>query len=420
MSDGRRSLLGVDARYGWWLTGIGVSLLGSSMFGFALTWTATATSGTLAGLVNTVGLIPGLVLVLIGGAVSDRHGPWWVMVIFDTAMVVAGTTVGVLIVIFGTPPWLLIAAAVCVGTANSFYIPASAVVPRLLVGEHELGRAMAARGVVGQVSTLAAAPLGGIAVVTVGLATLSWFDAATYAVILLVLILSRHQLTMTSTPTAANDENAQSLLHETWEGILLVSRDPLLRPLVIAVSVVAGILLPLLSVLVPLLVRKQHWEAHMAGMILGAELLGSGLVSLLVLWRGLVRRSGLAMPLGLLLSALGCFGLASAAAPTIALIAGLAVGAGIGTFTSHVAPVVLGGTVTSHLSRVQAVLLFVQMVPVLITANVFGISADRIGPQLVATACGIVTLLAAAALLHSPTVRTYQTRKIEKTCSYGP
>lgn len=408
MSERSRTQTGLDGRYGWWLTGIGVSLLGSSMFTFALTWTATATSGTLAGLVNTAGLIPGLLLVLIGGAVSDRHGPWWVMVIADTAMVVTGTTIGILIIIHGTPPWLLVTAAMCVGTANAFYIPASAVVPRLLVNEHQLGRAMAARGIVGQLSTMAAAPLGGIAVVTVGLATLSWFDAATYAVILLILILSRQQLTMTSPPRAHN-KATRSLVREAWEGILLVSRDPLLRPLVIAISVVAGILLPLLSVLVPLLIRKQQWGPQMAGTLLGAELLGTGLVSLLVLWRGLARRSGLAMPLGLLISAIGCWGLAAATVRPGALIAGLAVGVGIGIFTSHVAPVVLGGTVTSHLSRVQAVLLFVQMMPVLITANVFGIAADRIGPQPVTIACGIATLGAAAALLRSPVVRTYQT-----------
>lgn len=239
----------MNGRYGWWLTGIGVSLLGSSTFGFALGWTATATSGTPAGIVNTVRLVPGLLLVLLGGAASDRHGPWPVMVIADAVMVVASVTAGALIVSFGTPPWLLVSIAVCVGTANAFYIPASSVVPRLLVADHQLGRAMAARGMVGQLSSIVAAPLGGIAVVTVGLANLSWFDAATYAVILVVLTASRRQLS--TAPPSAVTPGGVSLTRQAWDGVLLCVRDPLLRPLIMAVGVVAGLLLPLLSVAGP-------------------------------------------------------------------------------------------------------------------------------------------------------------------------
>lgn len=400
----------MNGRYGWWLTGIGVSLLGSSMFGFALGWTATATSGTLAGIVNTVRLVPGLLLVLLGGAVSDRHGPWPVMVIADAVMVVAGVTAGALIVSFGTPPWLLVSIAVCVGTANAFYIPASSVVPRLLVADHQLGRAMAARGMVGQLSSIVAAPLGGIAVVTVGLANLSWFDAATYAVILVVLAISRRQLS--TAPPSSGTPGGVSLTRRAWDGVLLCARDPLLRPLIMAVGVVAGLLLPLLSVLVPLLARAQDWQAHTAGAILGAELVGSAIVSCAVLWRGLWQRSAEAMTTGLVLAGLGCFALAVASMPATALLGGAVLGLGIGIFTSHVAPVVLGGTVTSHLARVQAVLLLVQMVPVLFTANVFGVAADHIGPRPVTMATAILTAAAGAALYSSRTVRAYRPPRV--------
>lgn len=404
--ESRSTASPITGPYAWWLAGIGISLLGSSTFGFALGWTAAATSGTLAGIVSTAQLLPGLVLVLLGGAVSDRYGPWLTMVISDAAMVTIGVIAGVLILAFGTPPWLLSVIAACVGTANAFYIPASAVVPRLLVAEHQLGRAMAARSIVGQFSSIVAAPLGGIAVVSMGLANLSWFDAATYAAILVVLIVHRRQL---ATKPAVAHASGDRLLRQAVEGVRLCVRDPLLRPLIIAVAVVAGALLPLLSVLIPLLARAQQWQASAAGAILAAQLLASAVVSGVVIWRGVWMRAGQGMTAGLLIAGLGCAALAVAAMPVAAVLGGALLGLGIGIFTSHVAPAVLGETATSHLARVQAVLLLIQMLPVVFTANILGMAADRVGPAPVTMATAGIIIVTGLALSANRTVRRYTT-----------
>lgn len=388
-------------RYGLWLGGIGVSLFGSAIFSFGLGWVATGQGGTLAGVVNSVRLLPGLVLVLIGGAWADRYGPWRVMVLSDAAMTAVGICAGFLFHLHGVTAWLLIAVAVCAGTANSMYIPASAVVPRVLVPPSQLGRAMAARTVVGQVANLLAPSLGGIAVVALGIASLSWFNAASFFVIFVVLLASRRQLGRPETAPAESRKSA-NVIRQSWDGLVHCVRDPVLRTLILAVGVVAAVVLPLSSILIPLLARSRDWSARAAGAIAAAQVLGGMGVSLLVVWRGSWRRPGRASALGLGLAGCGCIGLAFAPTPAWAVTAGAMIGLGIGIFTSHVSPVVLQATATTHLARVQSVLLMVQMAPVVLTANLIGIVADRMGAPVVAAGCGGVVLATALGFYLNP------------------
>ena len=135
----------VPNTYWWWLGAITISVLGSQVQAFALGWTATATSGALAGIVLSAVTIPRLLLLLVGGAVADQSGPWVVMVTSDAVMIAVTVALAVAVALVGTPAWLLIATAALVGTAGAFYTPASGVMPRLLVEGSALGRAMAAR-----------------------------------------------------------------------------------------------------------------------------------------------------------------------------------------------------------------------------------------------------------------------------------
>jgi hypothetical protein len=69
----------------------------------------------------------------------------------------------------GLTPWLLAAAGLASGVVSAFSLPALGSMPRRLVDDAALPRAMALRQGLGQAVLLAGAPLGGILVVAVGL-----------------------------------------------------------------------------------------------------------------------------------------------------------------------------------------------------------------------------------------------------------
>ncbi len=400
----------VPNTYWWWLGGITLSLLGSQTQAFALGWTATATSGALAGIVLSAFTIPNLVLVLIGGAVSDQSGPWRVMVTSDAAMLIVTVALAVGVALIGTPPWLLVVTAALVGAAAAFYSPASGVLPRLLVDESALGRAMAARQTSGQLANSLGPPLGGVIVTALGLGVAALVNAATFAIMLVLLVTLRRKM-CTQTPPATGG----GLLARAAEGLIVCWRDSLLRPLLLLTLVAAAVLLPVTSILVPLLVRAHGWNAVAAGQIVGAQALGSGLAVLVILWRNTSRSPGIASSAGLCLAGISTASLAATPTTLSASIAGFSAGVGIGIFGAHVGPLLLGAAPHSHLARVQAVLALVQALPLLVTLNLVGAIADRAGPTVVIASSGILTLIAGLAGITHRSVRTASIKRMRIT-----
>lgn len=391
--------------YWWWLGGITISLLGSQVQAFALGWTATATSGALAGIVLSAATIPRLLLLLIGGAVADQSGPWVVMVTSDAAMIAVTVALAVAVALVGTPAWLLIITAALVGTAGAFYTPASAVMPRLLVDGPAPGRAMAARQTSGQLANSLAPPLAGLTVALVGLGAAALVNSATFVLILVLLVALRARL-RPQTPTASEGR----LLGRAVEGLVLCWRDSLLRPLLLLTLTAAAVLLPVTSILVPLLVRAHGWDALAAGQIVGAQALGAGLVVLAIVWRNTSRRPGMASSAGLCLAGVATARLAVSSTVLMASIAGMTVGVGNGLFGAHLGPLFLASTPQSHLARVQAVLALVQALPLIVTLNLAGVIADQTGAAFAIVGCGLLTLIAGLAGVTNRSVRTASLR----------
>ena len=391
--------------YWWWLGGITISLLGSQVQAFALGWTATATSGALAGIVLSAATIPRLLLLLIGGAVADQSGPWVVMVTSDAAMIAVTVALAVAVALVGTPAWLLIITAALVGTAGAFYTPASAAMARLLVDGPALGRAMAARQTSGQLANSLAPPLAGLTVATVGLGAAALVNSATFVLMLVLLVALRARL-RPQAPTASEGR----LLGRAVEGLVLCWRDSLLRPLLLLTLTAAAVLLPVTSILVPLLVRAHGWDALAAGQIVGAQALGAGLVVLAIVWRNTSRRPGMASAAGLCLAGVATASLAVSSTVLMSSIAGMTVGVGNGLFGAHLGPLFLASTPQSHLARVQAVLALVQALPLIVTLNLAGVIADQTGAAFAIVGCGLLTLIAGLAGVTNRSVRTASLR----------
>ncbi|WP_037627703.1 MFS transporter [Streptomyces aureus] len=372
-----------------WLAGTRVSLTGDAALSFALGWAAAAHGGQVAALVLTAITLPRTVLLLAGGALADRFGARRVMITGDVAMLAAVLALAVAAHAWGTPSWLLLGFAAMVGTVDAFYLPATGSMPRRLVGEKQLPRAMALLGAGGQMASLLGAPLGAVLVATAGLSGTALVDAAGFAAVLTVMVWVRPAAPAERTP------RAESLLAGIRDGVRLAATDPVLRPALLLTATAAAGVLPVVALLGPLMARAHDWGPRAAGLIAAGQGVGVLLTSLLAARLGPLRRIGRGATLGLLLAVVGLAGLAVAPSSPTAVAAAVVVGAGSGMFACHVGPLILAGTPATHLSRIQSVLTLVQSMALVVANNVLGRLATTTGVRSAIVLCAVLTCGAA-------------------------
>jgi hypothetical protein len=385
--------------YWSWLGGVTFSLFGTHVLGFAMAWVAAGRGGLLAGLMLTMINLPRTVLLLAGGTVGDRFGAWRTMIVGDAVMTVVTILAALAMWLVGVPAWLLLGTALAIGVVDAFYLPSSGSMPRRLVAGPGLARAMSARQLAGQFTGFAGAPLGGVVVATLGLAAAALADALTFAAMLAILVVLRPR----------GQEPPGPSPHGVWrhmvDGLRVAAGDRLLRPALLLVVAAAGLLLPVSGLVVPLLAREQGWSGVATGGVAGAIALGTMCVAAAVLARGAWSRPGLAAVIGLLVASAGMLALAVSGSPGWAVAIGLGTGVGNGLFAAHVAPLVLGHTATTHLARVQSVVVLAQSLPLLATNNAIGGLVDAMGAPATLACCAAVLAVAASVSLPSAALR---------------
>lgn len=373
-----------------WLAGFAVGRLGDATLAFALGWAATGRGATTAALVLVLAGLPRLVLLVVGGALADRVGSRRLLITGEAVLVVLTGALALSLARYGTATWLLVGASLALGTVTATCLPAAGSMPRRLVADEQLSRALALRQGVGQVLLLAAPPLGGLLVGTAGLPLVAVGAAVASAVSLCVLVAVREPGGPASAPGVGNRRL------DLLGGVRVAARTPGLRAALLLAGAGAGLLLPVVSLLVPLLGRDAGWGPGTTGTVAGAAGVGAVAAALLA---ARPRRAGsgpgtLPAAVGLAVSASGVLALAVVpplGGPVLAVVGALALGVGNGAFAARLAPAVLGSAPRTHLARVQALAGLAQLLPVLLTTATLGALAEHTSPRwvLAVTASGV-------------------------------
>ena len=385
------------AFYGW-LAGATLSSFGDTTLFFALGWAASALGPHVTGLVLTGFTLPRAVLLLAGGVLGDRWGPRRVLLTCYSLLGVLTLLLAAAFQLTGTTAGLLLLTAAVIGTVDAFALPAAGAFPRLFATDAELPKAMALRNSSQQVMTLAAGPLGGLLVAAAGLVGALVIDGMTFLVAFACLLVVRPPLTMAAA-------TGGSVVKEALDGIRLAWSEPVLRALLLTVGLTAAFVLPVTSLCVPLLARSQGWPASQAGLIVGATVVGSLLVTLVVARAGGFALPGAAAAFGCVVAAGGITGLALSSVGYAAVLSAFVQGIGVGLFTSHLAPLFVASTPRSHLTRLQSLLSLAQTLPLVASMNLLGGVAST-GARVAVLTCAAGTALAGATLLSSRSVRT--------------
>jgi MFS transporter, DHA3 family, macrolide efflux protein len=261
-----------------WLAGTTVSAFGDSVWTVALAWTAVQTlSPTLAGAVLGVEMFPQAVFVLIGGVLADRFDPRRILVV--------GQAARALVLALGGLAWhagydgaaTLFAIALSFGVVAGLTVPSGGPLLREFVNPDDFGTVMGWQQVLSRTMRLLGAPAGGVIVAWGGPVAAMMIDAASFAVIALVLALvvrARYAV-----PRA---------VHTRWrdsfsDGAAYLRRSPTARIFVVGLTALNVFVTPVVALGLALRVEGSDWGAHWLGFADGTLAAGAIAGSLLAI-----------------------------------------------------------------------------------------------------------------------------------------
>jgi len=241
-----------QARYWSIFTGQALSLIGSALTQFVLLWWITSTTGSVTALATaaTIALLPQALLGPLGGTFADRYSRRFLMIVPD---LVSALCMAVLIFLFASGKvqlWHVYTMMFIRSSMQAFQSPAAAASTAMLVPAEFLPRAAGLNQTLQGIMTVAAAPLGALAIGLFPLAGALSIDITTAVLGVLPLLF----FTIPQHFIAKADR--LGLWPEFRAGVSMVWDNRGLRHLYGLIGLIVMIILPAFA-LVPLFVKQE-------------------------------------------------------------------------------------------------------------------------------------------------------------------
>lgn len=317
--------------------GTAASILGDQFYLIATPWLVLQmTDDPLAlGIVIALGGIPRAVMMLLGGAVTDRFSPRVVMIAADILRLAFTGLLAMAVFSGEVQIWMLYAVSLGFGIVAGFAIPAGNSIVPLLVEDCDLqagnsvilGTTQIA-GFVGP--TLAGLTIGGLSESLLGVGLAYAVDAASFAasaVALLLMISGRNH------PAAAIAEERNGIWASILMGMKYLWDDRALRLLFMVVTAVNFLIIGPVLVGIPVLANNYLPEGAVAyGLLMsavaGGNLAGYVLAAQLPRPNGRILRIALLAGLAVFGAAIGSLGFLRSTPALIAIMCMLGLGNG--------------------------------------------------------------------------------------------
>jgi MFS family permease len=227
-----RSLLANSHLRNLWI-GLALSALGDQFYLVALPWLVLqlTRSNLAVGTVLMCAAIPRAVLMLGGGAVSDRISPRRIMLTTALTRTIFVAAVGVLVWFHLVRLWHLYVLGFAFGVADAFGLPAFQSLLPQLVEREQLPSANAAFQSLYQITMMLGPAPAGIVIKALGTAWAFFIDAFSFLFILVPI----YTLPRTK-PAPAPRAEGKHFGHDILEGLHYVWRDPAMRALLIVMT----------------------------------------------------------------------------------------------------------------------------------------------------------------------------------------
>ena len=212
-----------------------LSLFGDQFYLVALPWLVLQLSSSSLSLaaIMMAAAVPRAVLMLVGGALSDRLPPRTILIATGLTRAALVATVALLTESAVIQVWHLYVLAFAFGIADAFASPASAALLPSLVSPEQYAPANAMLHGSAELSTLLGPPPAGMVVKHWGLAPAFWIDAASFV----GLVLALWRVPERGMPQETKEGAKAGVLGSIRDGLRYVVRDPGLRTLMVVSSV---------------------------------------------------------------------------------------------------------------------------------------------------------------------------------------
>ncbi|MFZ6647812.1 MFS transporter [Undibacterium sp. TJN25] len=286
-----------------WLTGGTISLLGDQFYLVALPWLVLQQTGSAAvmGGIMMTEAVPRALLMLLGGALSDRISARKIMMATAAARALCVAALGVLAWLQIVHTWQLYVLAFAFGVADAFAAPAqSAYLPSLLKPEQLVAASSLSQGTA-QLAGIAGPAPAGLVINMLGVAWGFFADALSFLAIIAVLW---------KLPDPPQTHIAgKGLGREIGEAVRYVGSDVPLRSLMLLASCINFCIAGPVSVGLAYL-AKESFDSPLAYGILVSAVAAGGLLGAVLASVWQIRRRGAlivlaSLALGLCLGAIG-------------------------------------------------------------------------------------------------------------------
>jgi MFS family permease len=384
-----------DARYRLWLIGGTISLLGDQFYLVALPWLVLQQTGSALamGTVMMAGAIPRALLMLMGGAVSDRISARKILMATAMARTLCVAVIGVLVWLRVLRTWELYALAVLFGVADAFAGPAqTAYLPSLLKRE-QLVAASSVSQSTAQLTTIVGPVPAGFVIKTLGVAWAFFVDAISFLFILGAL------WKLPDPPKSQTSRKA--VWHSIAEGIAYVGNDVPLRSLMLLATIMNFCIAGPVSIGLAYLTKTRFGSPAIFGIVISAVAAGGLLGALLAgVWK--IRKRGLlilvvSVVLGLCLGAIGVLGKVWSIATVL-----LVMGAAAGMVNVHISAWAMQRIDAAMRGRAASVLMLASFGITPISLAVAGFLVSWNLKFMFLLAGGVMLLTAAGAALSKP------------------
>jgi MFS family permease len=268
-------------------TGMTVSFLGDGLYTVAIAWQVYALSNapTALAVVGVAWMVPQVLLLLIGGAISDRFERRLVLMLSDGIRGAAIAAIGVLSVTGPLRLWHVIALVAVYGAGGALFVPSFTGIVRDVVPRELLLEANSLDQFVRPLCVRLIGPaVGGVLIAVAGAGTAFLADAGSFAFSATAFLLMRTR----SVPVSGTD---RSLGRDIAEGISYVRSQTWLWTTLGALTLSLLFFLGPVYVLMPYVVKNSlHGGAEGLGLVFAAGGVGAIAAALFRGHLGLPRR----------------------------------------------------------------------------------------------------------------------------------
>lgn len=262
--------------------GTTTSLLGDQLALIATPWLVLQLTGDplALGFVLALEGIPRAVFMLLGGAVTDRLSPRFIMLAADLVRLVLTAAMATVVITGLVEVWMLYAFGLGFGLVAGFAIPAENSIVPMIVSKDELQAGNSLMMGIGQLVGFVGPTLAGIVIASFansheGIGLAFALDALTFAVSAMCLWLIH-------AAGASAKEQDEGILASIATGMRYVRDDAPMRLMVIALTAVNFLLMGPLLVGIPVLANQRLPEGAVAYGLLMSAFAGGNLAGFLI------------------------------------------------------------------------------------------------------------------------------------------